>query len=220
MNGIARLIREGSRFRVHGLRLAQHVHEQVDDQHAGEPVEHDRGDDDVAAALGLQIAGHRGPGGAEGGSAEDAEGDEQEARQEGEIVDDERDAEARQRRLALAADVEQPGMIGDRDGEADEDEIRHVEQGEAEPLPGAEAALDQVARRSERVLADAEHHEAGDEKRRHHGDGRHENRVGPFGQVDRRAHFGVSGRNMWPCSSRGKNGFQATSQRCPSGSAK
>ena len=61
------------------------------------------------------------------------------------MLSDERDAEARQRRLALAADVEQPGMIGDRDGEADEDEIGHVEQREAEPLAGAEAALDQAA---------------------------------------------------------------------------
>ena len=87
-----RLRREGARLRVHGVRLAQHVHEQVDDEHAGEPVEHDRRDDDVAAALRLQIAGNGRPGGAEGRRAEDAERDQQEARQEAQIVEHERDA--------------------------------------------------------------------------------------------------------------------------------
>ena len=166
MNGMLRLRREGARFRVHRARLAQHVHEQIDDEHAREPVEHDRRDDDVAAALGLQIAGNGGPGGAEGGRAEDPERDQQETRQEAEVEHDEGGAEAAEGRLTFAADVEQPGMIGDRDRKPGEDEIRRVEQREAEALARAEAALDQEPRRGERIFADAEHHEPGDEERR------------------------------------------------------
>jgi hypothetical protein len=36
--------------------------------------------------------------------------------------------------LPLAADVEESGVIGHRDGKAREDEVRGVEQGEAEPF--------------------------------------------------------------------------------------
>ena len=65
------------------------------------------------------------------------------ARVEGEA--DQRDAEAAEIGLALAADVEQAGMEGDGDREAGEDEVGGVEEREADALAVAERALDQDA---------------------------------------------------------------------------
>ena len=48
--------------------------------------------------------------------------------QEVEIEADERDAEAAEIGLALGADIEKPGMEGDREGKAGEDEVGRVEQ--------------------------------------------------------------------------------------------
>ena len=56
---------------------------------------------------------------------------------------DQRDAEAADIGLALAADVEQAGMEGDRDGEAGEDEVGGVVEREADALGRAEGAVDQ-----------------------------------------------------------------------------
>ena len=80
-------------------------------------------------------------------------------------------------------------MVGDRDRESDEDEVRrHVEQREAEPLPEPRLPWS-----SKRVAVSGfspmpMHHETGDQKGGDHRDGRHDDRVGPFGQVDGSAH--------------------------------
>ena len=113
--------------RRHRARRLQHVDQQIDHQRRGDEVEHDRGDDDVAAALGLQLGRDEGPGRAEerrrrrwrAGSASGQCG---QGRGPG------RRARRRGRRLglALAADVEQAGVEGDRDGEAGEDEVGGV----------------------------------------------------------------------------------------------
>ena len=52
-----------------------------------------------------------------------------------------RDAEAGDIGLAVAADVEQAGMEGDRDRKAGEDEVGGVEEREADALGIAERAL-------------------------------------------------------------------------------
>ena len=111
--------------------LAQDVHEQVDDQDVGEPVEHDGGDDDVAAAPRLQVARDESPGRAEQGRGADAERDQQGRGQASEMQADERHAEPGKRRLAFSADVEQAGVVGDRDRKPREDEVRRVEEREA-----------------------------------------------------------------------------------------
>ena len=54
---------------------------------------------------------------------------------------DERDAEAGDIGLAVAADVEEAGMEGDGDGEPGEDEVRGVEEREADALGIAEGAV-------------------------------------------------------------------------------
>ena len=55
---------------------------------------------------------------------------------------DERHAEAAEIGLPLAADVEQPGVEGDRDGEAGQDEVGGVEEREADALAVAERAAE------------------------------------------------------------------------------
>src|SRR4029453_12825229 len=62
------------------------------------------------------------------------------------------------------ADVEQAAMEGDGDGEPGEDEIGGVEQGESDVLAAAEGALEQDDGGAERVFADQEHDEAGDDE--------------------------------------------------------
>ena len=77
---------------------------------------------------------------------------------------DQRDAEAADIGLALAADVEQAGMEGDGDGEAGEDEVGGVVEREADALAVAERAVDHEPHGLERVLADDEDDQAGDEE--------------------------------------------------------
>ena len=112
--GVAERLRLG----VHLPGLAQHVDEQIAHDRGGDVVEHDRRDDDVAVAIGLQIAGNRGEGGAEHGRADDRGDGERVARQEAEMQRDQRRAEARDIGLALGADVEQAGVEADRDRQA------------------------------------------------------------------------------------------------------
>ena len=99
---------ELARLRRHRAGRDQHVHQQIDHHGRGDEVEHDGGDDDMAAAIGLQIRRHRRPGGAERRRRHDRERDQQQRGQrrvEGE--QHEPDAEPADIGLALAADVEQ-----------------------------------------------------------------------------------------------------------------
>ena len=73
-----------------------------------------------------------------------------------------RDAEPADIGLALAADVEQPAMEGDRDGEPGEDEVGGVVEREADALAIAEGAAQHQHRRLDRALADREDDEPGD----------------------------------------------------------
>jgi hypothetical protein len=58
-------------LRVHLAGHAQDVDQQIAHDGGGDVVEHDRRDDDVAVAVGLQIAGNGGEGGAEQRGGED-----------------------------------------------------------------------------------------------------------------------------------------------------
>ena len=80
------------------------------------------------------------------------------------IEADQPDAEPAEIGLALAADVEQPGMEGDRDREAGEDEVGGVVERVADRLDIAEGAVTSSSHRLERVLADEEHDEPGDQE--------------------------------------------------------
>ena len=60
-----------ARLRRHRAGRLQHVDQQIDHGRRGDEVEHDGGDDDVGAALGLQPGGDERPERADGGRAED-----------------------------------------------------------------------------------------------------------------------------------------------------
>jgi hypothetical protein len=61
-------------FPGHLARHDQHVHEQIDHHRRADEVEHDGGDDDVTAPLGLQPGWDQRPGGAEDRRATTAKG--------------------------------------------------------------------------------------------------------------------------------------------------
>ena len=98
-----------------------------------------------------------------------------------------------------------------------EDEVRGVVQREADRLAAAEAAEDQRLRGRPRVDADRRHDEAAHEEGRGDAEERHQNDIGPARQRAGDAH---AGSVRLPCWSSGKKGLWATSQTCPSGSAK
>src|SRR5271165_6830113 len=91
--------------------------------------------------------------------------------------------------LALHADVEETGVEADCDREAGEDETRRVIEREADALEIAERAGDENLHRLERVLADRQHDEAGNDESGGDVDERNERDVGPGGQgFKRRTH--------------------------------
>ncbi len=101
---------------------------------------------------------------------------------------DDADAEAGDIGLALAADVEEAAVEGDGDRKAGEDEVGRVVEREADALAAAERAVDQDDRGAERVLADEEHDQAGDEEGDEQIDQRDQAVVGPGGQLCVRAY--------------------------------
>jgi hypothetical protein len=133
-------VAEGRRLGVHLSGFAQHVDEQVAHDGGGDVVEHDRRDDDVAVAIGLQIAGNGRESRSEHGCADDRGNGQRIARQEAEMQRDQRRAEAGDIALPLCADVEQAGMETDRDRKPGEDEARRVEQRIADPFEIPERA--------------------------------------------------------------------------------
>src|SRR3984957_16682326 len=173
---------EGRRLGVHLPRLAQNVDEQVAHDCGGNVVEHDRRDDDVAVAIGLQVAGNGREGGAEQGCADDRRDGQRVARQEAEMQRDQRRAEPSDIGLPLRADVEQAGMEADRNRKSGEDEARRVEQRVADPLEIAERAQNKALHRLERILADRQHDKAGDHESGGDIDKRNERDIRPSGQ--------------------------------------
>ena len=176
-------------LRIHLAGDAQDVDQQVAHDGGGDVVEHDRRDDDVAVAVGLQVAGNGGECGAEQGGAEDRGEDESVAWQEAEMEGDERGAEARDVGLPFDADIEEAGVKADRDREPGENETRRVIEREADAFEIAERAGDEDLHRLERILADRQHDETGYDKGGGDVDQRDQRDVGPGRQrLERGAH--------------------------------
>ena len=136
----------------------------------------------MAVALGLEIAGNRGEGGAEQRAGEDRDDDQRRTGQEGQIERDERGAEARDIGLPLDADIEQPSVKTDRDREAGENKACRIIEGEADAFEVAERADDENLDRLDRVLADGEHDKPGNEECGGDIEQRDQRDVGPDGE--------------------------------------
>ena len=95
---------------------------------------------------------------------------------------DKRRAEASDIGLALGADVEQARMETDRDGKPGEDEARRVEKRVTNSFEIAERAKDEALDGLQRILADRQHDEAGNDKGGGDVDKRNERDIRPSGQ--------------------------------------
>jgi hypothetical protein len=121
------------------------VDQQPDQQRRGHEVEHDGGDDDMAAAMACSAARHRGPGHAEERAASTISGSSSQAGRCAAGQRHQRRAQPAQHGLAFAADVEQPAVKGHRHRQPGEDEGGGVVQRVAEAARRAEGALQQQA---------------------------------------------------------------------------
>ena len=132
-------------------------------------VEHDRGDHLVGAAVGLEDAGQRRRQHPEQ-PADEQHGRHVQRRRQAQPVADPGGEDGAQQQLALGADVEQPGLHADDDGQAGEDQRRRLLQRAGHGVLAAEGALEQRAVGGERVGAvEADHHgadEQGEDDRR------------------------------------------------------
>jgi hypothetical protein len=180
---------EGAAFGRHVAGLLQRAHQQVGQQRRGDEVEHDGRDDRVAAAPGLQCAGHRAPHAAEGGSRQHHQRQHQHGRQVG------AQAQRRQARaqaahdgLPLAADVEQAAMEGDGHRQPREHEGGGVVQRVADAGRRAEGALGQQREHLGGVEAHEQRHAAGHQQRDGQVDGGQQGHVHPARQFDGLAH--------------------------------
>ena len=139
--------------------------------------------------LACKISGDGRERGAEQRGAEDRGDDQGIARQKAEVEGDERRPQAGDIGLALDADVEEPGVETDGDRKAGEDETGRVVKREAEAFEVAERAGDQNLHRLQRILADRQHDETGNDEGRGDIDERNQRHVGPRRQgLERRAH--------------------------------
>src|ERR687898_2488172 len=119
---------ESAGFRLHRSRRGKSIYEQVNDQGCGDKIEHDSRDDDVAATFRLQIAGNEGPGRAACSSSNCGQGKNQRPREEIEIKADKSHAKPGYISLTFGANIEEPGVIGDSESQAGENEVRRVKQ--------------------------------------------------------------------------------------------
>ena len=110
------------------------------------------------------------------------------ARQPAQIDPDQPQPEPAQIGLPLAADVEQPGMEGQRHRQPGEDQVGGVVERVAHRLAIAEGAVDQGLDGLDRALADQDDDEAGDQERQRQVEQRQEAIVGPGGQLARGGH--------------------------------
>ena len=175
---------EDARLRRHGACRLEHVDQQVDHQRGGDEVEHDGGDDDVRAALGLQIGRDERPQRAGYRRTDDRQRkDDPPGQRRVEGQRRQRDAEAADIGLAFAADVEQPAMEGDCHRKAGEDEVGRVIERVADAVAGTEGALHHQHRGAQRVLADEQHHQSRDHEGDQEIDQRDQAVIDPFGQL-------------------------------------
>ena len=191
---------ESTGRRIHRPFRFQDLDQQVDHEGGRDVVEHDRRDDDVTAAPGLQPCGDEGPCGPEQGSADQRRRKCQGPVRPGNRQADQRDAQAPEGGLAFAPDVEEPRVKGDRRAESREDEIRRVEQRVAPTVARSERTGDHEPQRLERVQSEIEDHQSGDHERDQDRQKRDQDRIGPFRQDAHRSGllFAVDARNVPP----------------------
>ncbi len=166
---------------VHRADRAHQVDQDIVQHRRGDEVEHDRGDHDMAAALGLQIGRDRRPGGPEQRRQPGGPDQRQCPVRPGDIKAHDRHAEPAQHRLALAADVEHAGVKGDRDRQPGEHEVGGVIKCVAPAIGGPQRAGDHQLDRRDRVLADAEDHQRRQRGGQDQADQRDQDHIGPFG---------------------------------------
>jgi len=149
--------RELTRLRRLLPRLDQDVDEEMGHERRGDEVEHDRGDDDVAAALGLQPRRHECPDRAGSGGDDNGGRDDQRRRPAACAETEESHSETAEVRLPLGADVEEPGVKRDCDGEPGEHEAGRVVQRVPDRFRASERSARQQPQRPPRILPDREH---------------------------------------------------------------
>ena len=147
----------------------------------------------MAAAIGLQPARHRRPDTAEQGSPDHRQRQQRiPGQQPVQCQDHKPDPEPADIGLSFAADIEQPGMEGDRDGKAGEDEIGRVIERVADGLVIAESPVEHDVQRFDRVFAERQDDKGGDRERGEDVQGRDNPDIDPFRKLDRLAHAALS----------------------------
>ena len=141
--------------------LYEHIDQQIGHQRRGDEVEHDRRDHDVASPLRLEPGRDEGPGGAEQGARQDRDWQEDPKRPRAKPEANKPHSKTADVGLALGSDVEEPGMVGDRNGKPREDEVRRVVEGESDGILGSEGPRDHQLEGCQRTLADEPYQEAG-----------------------------------------------------------
>jgi hypothetical protein len=169
--------------RQHLARRPQDVRADIDHQRRRDEIEHDGGDHDVAAAIGLKISRDERPAGTERHRRHQAKRDKHDSRQIGiEQQHRERRAEAGDIGLPFAADIEEAGVKGDRDRQPGEHEVGGVVERVADRDRVIDGAPRHDAHRVDGVDADDEHHQAGDQQGLDQVDDRHQADIDPARQ--------------------------------------
>ena len=153
--------------RVLLARRNQVLHDDEVHQAGGDEVEHDGGDHNVAATLGLQIAGQEAPQRAEQGRAEHGGRNQEPGGQR--LVEGQhghRQAQAADIHLAFGTDIEQAGLHRHGDRQARENEGAGVEQGVAQAFRIEDGAVDEDTQRFGRVFAQHINDQGGDQQGR------------------------------------------------------
>ena len=175
-----RRIGETGGFGRHRPGHAEDVDQQVDQQRRGDEVEHDRGDHDMAAALGLQIGRDRRPGRPEQGRAQ-GRGQQRDAPvRPGHRQADHGHAKPADRGLPLATDVEHPRVEGHRHRKPGEDEVGGIVERVAPARGRADGPAHHVAHGFPRAFPDVEHHQPRHDQREEQVDERDQDHIGPF----------------------------------------
>src|SRR2546426_405760 len=148
-------------------------------QRRGDEVEHDRRDDDVAAASGLEPGGHERPGRAAGRRQNDRGRDDQRRRPAPGPETEQRDAETADVGLTLRADIEQATVKGDGDRQTGEDEVGRIVERVADRLGVPDRAVREKPEGPCGTFADQDDHDRGEQQRQGEVDHRQQRRSDP-----------------------------------------
>ena len=148
-------------FRLHRSRRRKPIDEKIDDQGGSDKIEHDGGDDNVAAAFGLQIAGHESPGRPECSSSNSGKDKNERPREKIEIKADESYTKSGYISLAFGSNVEKPGVKCDGKSKAGKNKIGCVKQRVAKPLGLPKCALNDNSGCSQWIFADGDQKNGG-----------------------------------------------------------